>query len=77
MTKHSGEKSNKCNQCNYASYKTGTLKIHKKIHSGEKTNKFETRKVVVVVAGVGKETLLRNLEAAAVVRVMRGGDRSS
>ena len=39
--------------------------------------------MVVVVAGVGKETLLRNLEAAAVwwrwwvVRVMRGGERSS
>ena len=32
-------KMNKCNQCNYASSHKGHLKVHMKIHSGEKTNK--------------------------------------
>ena len=31
-----GEKPNKCNLCNYASSRAGDLRIHLKIHSGEK-----------------------------------------
>ena len=29
----------KCDQCNFASHWSGDLKIHEKIHSGEKQNK--------------------------------------
>ena len=34
-------KSNKCNQCDYASSHLGHLRIHLKMHSGEKPNKCE------------------------------------
>ena len=33
------EKSDKCNQCNFASYQTGNLRTHLKMHIGEKSNK--------------------------------------
>ena len=32
-------KSNKCNQCDYASSRSGHLRTHLKMHSGEKLNK--------------------------------------
>ena len=32
-------KSNKCNQCDHASSHAGSLRRHRKIHSGEKSNR--------------------------------------
>ena len=39
MTNNKG-KSNKCNQCEYASSQAGDLSRHLKMHSGEKSNKY-------------------------------------
>ena len=44
-------KMNKCKQCNYASSHKGHLKVHMKIHSGEKSNKCNQCDYAPIQAG--------------------------
>ena len=49
-------KMNKCKQCNYSSSHKGHLKVHMKVHSGEKTNK------TIKDGGISPSTILNRFQ---------------